>query len=339
MIEIKEVLLDSERTDRNAFLKQFNMTCDNDVTYSVLAYDQETIIGTASLANNVMKCFLVDPNYQDNQIMTKLFHHLVKVLDAKNVHHYFVYTPNDNQKIFETLHMKTLVKTMNTTLLEGGDTIDHVLTNLKHDYNVSDEEHAAIIMNANPMTLGHLHLVETAADEHDHVLVFVVSEDVSKFPFEDRFSLIKKATKHMDNVTVLPTLDYLVSKITFPKYFLKEDQLIKDEQTLIDVLVYKEYFVPIFNITCRYLGEEPYSYNTKKYNTVLKDHLGNHIKIIKRKELFNHPISASFVRKLIRANKLDKVKPYVPDVTFEYLKSDQGQKVINAIQNSEWSRH
>ena len=339
MINIKEILLDEEIVDRNQFLKQHNMTCDSDVTYSVLAYDQDTIIGTASLANNVMKCFLVDPDYQHQEVMTKLFHHLVKVLEAKNIHHYFVYTPNENQKVFEMLHMNTIVKTMNTTLLEGGDTIDHVLTNLKQDYDVPDGPNAAIIMNANPMTLGHLHLVETAAKENDHVLVFVVSEDVSKFPFVDRFSIIKKATDHLDNVTVLPTLDYLVSKITFPKYFLKEDQLIKDEQTLIDVLVYKEYFVPIFNIQTRYLGEEPYSYNTDKYNHVLKDHLGNHIKIIERKELFNHPISASFVRKLIRANKIEKVKSYVPEVTYHYLQSDQGQKVIKAIQQSEWSRH
>ena len=49
--------------------------------------------------------------------------------------------------------------------------------------------------------------------------------------------IIKKAVKHLDNVHVLPTLSYLVSKLTFPKYFLKEDQLISDEQTLVDAFV------------------------------------------------------------------------------------------------------
>ena len=34
-----------------------------------------------------------------------------------------------------------------------------------------------------------------------------------------------------------------------------------------------------FNINRRYLGEEPYSFNTSKYNQTLKDHLGTHIKI------------------------------------------------------------
>jgi [citrate (pro-3S)-lyase] ligase len=339
MLNVKEVLLKEEIEARNRFLKAHNLECDGDVTYSILVYDQNELVGTASLANNVMKCFLVKASHQNQHITNLMFDHLVHTLETKGIDHYFVYTGYENDKIFEDLHMKLIVKTMNTALLEGGKTINHVLTQLKNDYQLDDGPKAAIIMNANPMTNGHLYLVETAAKENASVLVFVVSEDVSKFPFEDRFAIIQKACAHLKNVTVLPTLDYLVSKITFPKYFLKEDQLIKDEQTLVDVLVYKEYFVPIFNIKKRYLGEEPYSYNTNKYNNVLKDYLNHHIKIIKRKEQFNHPISASFVRKLIRANKIDKIKDYVPESTFAYLQSKKGQQVIKAIQQTEWTRH
>jgi [citrate (pro-3S)-lyase] ligase len=189
------------------------------------------------------------------------------------------------------------------------------------------------------MTLGHLFLIETAASENDEVLVFVVSEDLSSFPFVDRFEIIKKSTAHLENVTVLPTLSYLVSKITFPKYFLREDQLIKDEQTLVDVLVYKEYYTKIFNIKKRYLGEEPFSFNTDKYNKVLKDHLGSHIVIIDRKKVGSHVISASLVRRLIKANKLKKVKKYVPLATYEYLTSDLGQDIINKIKESKLGRH
>lgn len=339
MFTIKEVILEEEKQLRNTFLKTHGLECDSNVTYSILVYDQETLVATASLTNNVMKCFAVDKNYQHKNITNTMVDFLVKQLAAQGINHYFVYTSAENDKIFESLHMKLIVKTMNTALLEGGDTIDNILTNLKHEYQIDDTPKAAVIMNANPMTLGHLHLVETAAKEHEHVLVFVVSEDVSKFPFQERFDIIKKACSHLENVTVLPTLDYLVSKITFPKYFLKEDQLIKDEQILVDVLVYKEYFIPIFNIKKRYLGEEPFSNTTNKYNHVLIDYLGSHIHVIDRKEQFNHPISASFVRKLIRANKMDKIKDYVPQATMDYLLSEKGQRVIKNIQNTEWSRH
>ena len=41
---------------------------------------------------------------------------------------------------------------------------------------------AAIVMNANPFTLGHQYLVEKAAAENDLVHLFMVSEDASLFP-------------------------------------------------------------------------------------------------------------------------------------------------------------
>lgn len=339
MFTIKEVILDEEKQQLIHFLHRYNLDYEFDITYSILVYDNDEIIATGSLANNIMKCFLVSPNYQQHNITNMMFHHMVHVLEQRGVDHYFVFTLPKNESVFRSLHMKRIVQTMNTVLLEGGRYIHDVLTALKTTYKVDDSPKAAVIINANPMTNGHLYLIETAAQENNHVLVFVVSEDLSSFPFADRFEIIKNATKHLPNVTVLPTLSYLVSRITFPKYFLKEDQLIKDEQTLVDVLVYKTYYTKVFNIKKRYLGEEPYSYNTNKYNQVLQDHLGQHIRIIPRKEHHNKPISASLVRKMIKANKIDKINSYVPQATYDYLCSEKGQKIISLIQSHTLGRH
>ncbi len=339
MFRIKEIVLDSERKLLISFLNDYNFEYEYDITYSILVYDGDLLVATASLANNVMKCFLVIKEYTNHNITNLMFSHLVNYLSQKNVFHYFVYTTPDNELIFTSLNMKTIVMTMNTVLLEGGDEITNVLKKLKKEYSVSDNKKAAVIINANPMTLGHLFLIETAAKENKEVLVFVVSEDLSSFPFVDRFEIIKKATAHLENVTILPTLSYLVSRITFPKYFLKEDQLIKDEQTLIDVLVYKQYYEKIFNIVIRYLGEEPFSFNTDKYNKVLKKYLGTHIKIIKRKKIEKEIISASGVRRLLKDNKLEEIKKYVPLATYEYLKSDKGQLIVKKIKEHELGRH
>ncbi len=184
-----------------------------------------------------------------------------------------------------------------------------------------------------------MYLIETASKECDELLVFVVSEDLSSFPFSDRFEIIKEATSQFEKITVLPTLSYLVSKITFPKYFLKEDQLIQDEQTLVDVIIYKEYYQKIFNIKKRYLGEEPLSYNTSKYNKVLKDYLGDSLEIIARKKVGSKVISASLVRRLIKANRIEKIKKYVPEATYNYLLSDKGKEVISIIQSHKLGRH
>ncbi|MCF7927030.1 MAG: [citrate (pro-3S)-lyase] ligase [Candidatus Izimaplasma sp.] len=339
MFQIKEVLLEEEKAKVIHFLHENNLDYETDIDYTIMVYDEDELIATASLARNVMKCFLVKKSYQDQNITGRMFRHLETILEARSIEHFFVYTDPTNADIFESFNMNVIVETMNTVLLEGNKNINQVLHLLKKEYDISDAKKSAVIINANPMTLGHMYLIEKAALESEELLVFVVSEDASSFPFEDRFMIIKNATEHLHNVTVLPTSNYLVSKITFPKYFLKEDQLIKDEQTLIDVLVYKEYFVPIFKINKRYLGKEPYSYNTNKYNEILQSHLGNHIKVIERKESDNKPISASLVRKLIKRNNLEKVKKYVPKATYDYLQSTRGQKIIEQIQSKTLRRH
>ena len=339
MFTIKEVIIEEDTKRLISFLKRYGLDYEFDITYSILVYDGDTLVATGSLANNIMKCFLVIPAYQQNNITNIMFHHMVHILKDQGIDHYFVYTLPKNESIFTSLHMTTIVKTMNAVLLEGGKNIKDVLTSLKKEYKISDQKKAAVIINANPMTKGHLHLIETAAKDNKEVLVFVVSEDQSSFPFLHRIGIIQNATEHLENVTVLPTLSYLVSHITFPKYFLKEDQLIKDEQTLIDVLVYKQYYTKIFNINKRYVGEEPFSFTTAKYNKVLKDHLANHLVIIPRKQTNNQIISASMVRKLIKAGKLDKVKEYVPEATFEYLQSEDAKPIIEMIQSSTLRRH
>ena len=308
MFDIKEVLLEEEKNTLVSFLKQSNLEYEFDIDYSILVYDNNELIATSSLSNNVMKCFLVHEDYKNQNITTLMYHHLVNELKTRQIYNYFVFTSPENEKVFTSLNMKKIVETMNTVLLEGGDFITNVLHELKLQYNISNNKKAAVIINANPMTLGHSYLIETAAEENEEVLVFVVSEDLSSFPFKDRIKIIEKATAHLPNVKVLPTLSYLVSKLTFPKYFLNEDQLIQSEQTLVDVLVYKQYYKKIFNIKTRYLGDEPFSYNTSKYNQVLKDYLNSGIKIIPRKEINNKAISASLVRKLIKTNKIEKIE-------------------------------
>lgn len=339
MFQIREVVLEEEKVILTTFLNKYDLDYELDIDYSILLYYKEDLIATASLANNVMKCFLVIRDFVGQNITGLMFSHLVNILSQKGISHYFVFTTPNNKEVFKSLHMKVLVTTMNTVLLEGGDDIYNILGTLKKEYNVSDRKKACVIINANPMTLGHMFLIETASKESDELLVFVVSEDLSSFPYKDRFNIIKEATSQLDNVTVLPTLSYLVSKITFPKYFLKEDQLIKDEQTLVDVMIYKEYYTKIFNIKKRYLGEEPLSFNTSKYNKVLKDYLGDNLKILKRKKAGAKVISASLVRKLIKANKIEKIKKYVPLATYNYLLSEKGHEVIKKIQAHKLGRH
>jgi [citrate (pro-3S)-lyase] ligase len=79
----------------------------------------------------------------------------------------------------------------------------------------------AIVMNANPFTLGHRWLVEQAARQCDWLHLFVVKEDAS-VSLSGSLHANRKGIAGIDKVTLHPGSAYLISRATFPGYFLKE---------------------------------------------------------------------------------------------------------------------
>ena len=190
----------------------------------------------------------------------------------------------------------------------------------------------AAVMNCNPFTKGHRYLIETAAGECDHLYVFVLSEEQSDFTASDRLEMVRLGTGNLPNVTVYPTGPYLISSATFPTYFLKERDNAEQVHCLLDIQIFTTYFVPKFGITHRFVGTEPLSPLTARYNEALKANLpekGVAVREIPRltidgdlSGLASEPISASMVRAFIDAGNPEAIRPLVPRSTFEYLQAN-----------------
>lgn len=333
-MELKDVVIREERQAVAAFLKTFNLTLEADVDTTLALYDEAKLIATASASENIIKCVAIDPEYQHQNHLNFLMSKLIKKLTHKH-RHLFVYTMPEHVEIFKALGFKEIVQTMNLSFMELFGDIKASLKALRDNHNLDKNPKASVVINANPLTKGHLHLIKTAASNANHLIVFVVSEDRSFFPFEDRFKIIQSALREYDNITVLPTMDYLVSYATFPKYFMKHEQSIKEEHALIDVLTFKQHYMKIFNINARFVGEEPYSPVTEIYNQTMKHYLGDALKIIERKMIDEKPISASTVRSLLKKNGLESIKRYVPNSTYAYLTSEKGQTIIKELKRYE----
>ena len=232
--------------------------------------------------------------------------------------------------------MNVVAQSEKVTLLENKVySIKSKLKNIAYDYDITSDNIGAIVMNCNPMTLGHLYLIETAAKKCSKVFIFVVQEDKSLFRFKDRISIVKEATKHLDNVEVLPSTDYLISSSTFPTYFLKESDDFLKEYANIDVDIFKNYFMPAFNIKKRFVGTEPTDIVTNTYNQVIKEKLQDQVEIIERKKNGEITISASYVRKILKeTGDVEQVKDFVTNATYEFLKSDDGLETIERIKNA-----
>ena len=180
----------------------------------------------------------------------------------------------------------------------------------------------ALVMNCNPFTLGHLHLVEYAAAKVVKLYIFVVEEDKSEFPFADRIELVRQGVKNFSNVEVLPSGKFIISQQTFSGYFNKAELQDVAVDSSEDVEIFAKEIAPTLGTTVRFAGEEPQDNVTRQYNETMKKILpkyGVEFCEIPRKNLGDEPISASSVRDAIKNGDIDKVKSLVPNTTFTYL--------------------
>ena len=306
-----------------SFLKRMGLEPDSQCEQTVLILEDDDIIATGSRQENLLKCIAVDPAHQGEGLLATVITALREEAFRLGHRHLFLYTKPGNEYLFSSLFFYPVAKTDTVLLMESRKNgIRDFLAAQPHvDSNAPV---GALVMNCNPFTLGHRHLIETAAGECSHVYVFVLSEDKSFFSAADRMEMVKLGTADLPNVTVLPTGPYLISSTTFPTYFLKEREKAEQIHCLLDIAIFCKHFVPSFGITHRYVGTEPLSPMTDQYNQALAEHLPKNnivFKQIPRLEVENIPVSASAVRQLVQNGDTEALKRLVPPTTLAYLQS------------------
>ena len=178
----------------------------------------------------------------------------------------------------------------------------------------------AIVMNANPFTLGHRFLVEQSSELVERLYVVVVREDCSMFSYSERKAMVIQGVRDIGNVVVVDGSDYAVSAATFPTYFLKQISDATDTQITLDLDIYRRRIAPALGATVRFFGSEPTDPLTRRYNELMHQQLGeDHVHEIQRKQQDGSPISASRVRKAMLEGRLWEAIKMVPPTTIPYI--------------------
>lgn len=291
---------------------------DTRTDITVLVWEGEQLVAAGSRLGNLLKCIAVEEAYQGMDLTATVLTQLRQDAFEAGFTHLFLYTKPKNLLQFSSLFFYPVTQTEQVLLMESEPNgIVKFLETLPVPHKGGKA--GALVMNCNPFTLGHRYLIETAAKECDWVYVFVLSEDQPPFPAADRLKLVQEGTTDLTNVTVLPTGPYLLSAATFPTYFLPDREQAPRIQCLLDIAVFSKYFIPKFGITSRYVGTEPYSPMTDRYNAALREQLSIELREIPRMESANGPISASHVRAALERNDLQQLRTLVPPTTFHYL--------------------
>ncbi len=321
---------------------------DPHLDYScVLVDEDENALASGSLFRNTLRCLAVRPDLQGEGLMGHVVSHLLKIEISRGYSNVFLCTKPEYSSLMADLGFHEIVSVPGAVFMESrkdgfGKWLDGVRKGLEEnewEAHANREESsgtAAIVMNANPFTLGHRHLAETAAGAYARVLVFVVEEENGAIPFAVRLKLVREGLQDISNVTVLPSGPYVISQATFPSYFLKDEAEAVKTHTSVDLAVFTR-IAHHLGISARLVGEEPESPVTRLYNDAMLETLpeaGIVCRVIPRIRAGRRLISAGAVRKALAEGDFETVKEMTPESTWRFFLSEEAETVLKALRES-----
>ena len=324
-----------EQVDR--LLEQEGIRRDGNLDYICGMEDENgRIIATGSCFGPTLRCFAVSAEHQGEGLLNEIISHLMEVQYARGNPHLFLYTKVRSAKFFGDLGFYEIARVDGTLVFmenrkSGFPNYLKALEKTKRE-GVS----AALVMNANPFTLGHQYLVETAAASCDTLHLFVLSEDASLVPFAVRKKLVREGVAHIPNVVLHDSGPYIISSATFPSYFLRDEAAVIDGHARLDLAVFTR-IARALNVTQRYVGEEPTSQVTGLYNQIMARELpgaGIACHVIPRKEAAGRAISASTVRQVLQAGDWEELRALVPESTYRYFTGPEAAPVLERIRRA-----
>ena len=337
-----------QRRQIETFLQANGLRYD-DVDYYAALVDESSdeMIAGGGLKGCVIKCVAVADGHKGEAVANVIVSHLLAKANEEGYQCVKLYTKPHNRQLFESLSFRLIAEAPNAILMETGvggiEKWSEELRIKNDELGVTNDELGvrndelgvkndelriksvrkpigAIVMNANPFTLGHRFLVEQSSELVERLYVVVVREDCSMFSYSERKAMVIQGVRDIGNVVVVDGSDYAVSAATFPTYFLKQISDATDTQITLDLDIYRRRIAPALGATVRFFGSEPTDPLTRRYNELMHQQLGeDHVHEIQRKQQDGNVISASRVRKAMLEGRLWDAIQLVPPTTIPYI--------------------
>lgn len=324
-----------------ALLAREGLKVDAGLDYSCGVFDREALIAAGSCAGNTLRCLAVAEERQGGGLLNRVVEHLIQVQYRRGNYHIFLYTKPRNVPLFADLGFAEIARAdSGAVFMENRKTgFSDYLTRLREEtgeLTPGGGSVGALVMNANPFTLGHQYLAREASAGCGLLHLFVVSEDASHFPARVRTRLVREGTAHLKNVVLHQTDSYLISQATFPAYFLPGSDAAAAAQAELEGRVFAR-IGEALGIGVRFLGEEPFSRVTNIYNRLLVQTLpqaGIQCRILPRKTTpGGEVISASAVRRALARGDWGTVEAMTPPTTLAFLRSEEGARIIAGLRD------
>ena len=182
--ESEKLLTGRKKALWEAFLARAALKPDEDLDQTVTVWDEGEIIATGSRKGNLLKCIAVDPARQGEGLTATVLTELKQEAFREGHRQLFLYTKPRNKMLFQPLFFYPVAQTDAVLLMESTrNGIQNFLTGLEADPPKGGKV-GCIVMNADPFTLGHRYLIETASKMCRWLHVFILSENRSRFKIQ-----------------------------------------------------------------------------------------------------------------------------------------------------------
>ncbi|MBE2295022.1 MAG: hypothetical protein IAF00_08715 [Phycisphaerales bacterium] len=250
-----------------------NLRFEDDFHDLVGIFKDGILVGCCGRRGRVMKMLAVLDAYRGEGLAGDLLSELMRLGRAAGEQGFFIFTRHCTVNAFSWLGFKPLTEYSGITWLEHGGEIRQYLS--ERAALVRPGHNAAVFTDADPFTLGHLHLIKRAAAEADTIYVFVRADGPHALPLATRLTLTRQSVAAISNVVVTDTGPYRVPVDRFPGYSLRPgDDAIKIRVGL-EEQCFSRHIAKPFHIQMRVVGVEPPPATDQSYHAMIQSHLAH----------------------------------------------------------------
>ena len=332
-IDIQELPLrvPSVRRQVEDFLGRNGLRLEEVDLYMAVLSDDGAILAGGGLSRELIKCIAVSEAARSAGLSVPLISRLISCAAERGFMNLKVFTKPENHQVFESLGFRVLAEAPQAILLENGRGLEEYCRTLR-----LHPAEGVIVMNANPFTLGHKYLVEQASSylrargtESGNLVVIPVKEDVSLFPYQERFEMVRQGSGALADV--VEGSDYQISASTFPTYFLKDLSDASETQMRLDIDLFGRHIAPALGARVRFVGSEPADPLTARYNALMQEMLpayGVQVVEVPRLSDTEGAVSAARVRASLAAGRFRAASTLTPASTCPYLLADLARRAL-----------
>ena len=298
---------------------------------------EERIVAGGGLSGDVVKGVAVADELRSEGITNTLISHLLSLAASAGYASVKVFTKPENRRIFESLGFHVLAEAPKALLLENGRGLEAYVRELAALPRTGRV--GAVVMHANPCTLGHRYLMEQALQQVDTLCVIPVREERSAFPYAERLAMLRAvAATFGGRVVVAEGSAYQISAATFPTYFLKDLSDAAETQMRLDIHLFAQHIAPALGASVRFVGSEPLDPLTARYNALMQELLppqGISVmevprisSVIPSEAKESLPLSASAVRAALAEGDYRSAAALTPPTTHPYLLASLAERAL-----------